>query len=92
MAAQFKNVITEIDTTGSVQPLLTCPAGKTILMPDNSANATLRIDDVRSLLPVVGDGVLFQNLNNGDVLPVLVDYILNTSTTAADFVVMRNET
>ena len=32
MAAQFKNVITEIDTTGSAQTLLTCPAGKTILI------------------------------------------------------------
>ena len=66
--------------------------GDTITITGGGGNATLTIDDVRSLLPVVGDGVLFQNLNNGDVLPVLVDYILSTSTTAADFVVMRNET
>jgi len=32
MAAKFKNVITEVDTTGSAQTLLTCPAGKTILI------------------------------------------------------------
>jgi len=66
--------------------------GDTVTIAGGGGNATLTIDDVRSLLPVVGDGVLFQNLNNGDVLPVLVDYILSTSTTAADFVVMRNET
>ena len=66
--------------------------GDTVTVAGGGGNAILTIDDVRSLLPVVGDGVLFQNLNNGDVLPVLVDYILSTSTTAADFVVMRNET
>ena len=32
MAAKFKNVITEVDTTGSPQALLTCPAGKTIII------------------------------------------------------------
>lgn len=32
MAAQFKNVVTEIDTTGSTQLLLRCPAGKTIIV------------------------------------------------------------
>ena len=32
MAAQFKNVVTEIDTTGSGQLLLRCPAGKVILI------------------------------------------------------------
>jgi len=76
-----------INATGSGYKL-----GDTVTVAGGGGNATLTIDDVRSLLPVVGDGVLFQNLNNGDVLPVLVDYILSTSTTAADFVVMRNET
>jgi hypothetical protein len=32
VAAKFKNVITEVDTTGSGQTLLTCPVGKTILI------------------------------------------------------------
>jgi|TARA_E500000305_G_scaffold32440_2_gene24507 hypothetical protein len=32
MAAQFKNLVTEIDTTGSNQTLLTCPTGKTIII------------------------------------------------------------
>ena len=32
MAAQFKNVVTQIDTTGSGQLLLRCPAGKVILI------------------------------------------------------------
>ena len=34
MAAQFKNVVTQIDTTGSGQLLLRCPAGKVILILD----------------------------------------------------------
>ena len=32
MSAQFKNVVTQIDTTGSGQLLLRCPAGKVILI------------------------------------------------------------
>jgi len=32
MAAQFKNIVTELDTTGSGQTILRCPAGKTILI------------------------------------------------------------
>lgn len=32
MGASFKNAITEIDTTGSGQNIVTCPAGKTILL------------------------------------------------------------
>ena len=32
MAAQFKKLVTEIDTTGSKQTLLTCHPGKTILI------------------------------------------------------------
>ena len=32
MAAVFKNVVTEIDTTGSAQLILRCPAGKTALI------------------------------------------------------------
>lgn len=46
VAAKFKNVITEVDTTGSGQTLLTCPDGKTILIRtfyvrnNNSADST----------------------------------------------------
>ena len=39
MATKFKNVITEIDTTGSNQTILTCPAGKTIIVKTMSQYA-----------------------------------------------------
>ena len=32
MATVFKNVVTEIDTTGSAQLIFRCPAGKTALI------------------------------------------------------------
>ena len=85
------------DTGGVITAVVINAAGSgyklndTVTIATGGVNATLTIDGVRSLLPVVGDGVLFQNLNNGDVLPVKVDYVLNTSTTAGDFVVMRDE-
>ena len=66
--------------------------GDIITISTGGGNATVRVDSVQSLLPAVSDGVLFQNLNNGDILPVKVDYVLSTSTTAGDFVAMRNET
>tara|TARA_R100000742_G_C4246894_1_gene65686 strand:+ start:221 stop:892 length:672 start_codon:yes stop_codon:yes gene_type:complete len=46
MATQFKNLVTEIDTTGSNQTLLTCPTGKTIIIRtfhvanEDSSNST----------------------------------------------------
>ena len=85
------------DTGGVITAVVINAAGSgyklndTVTIATGGVNATLTIDGIRSLLPVVGDGVLFQNLNNGDVLPVKVDYVLNTSTTAGDFVVMRDE-
>ena len=43
MAAKFKNVVTEIDTTGSGQLLLRCPTGKVIIIKNiivHNANAS----------------------------------------------------
>ena len=55
--------------------------------------ATFRVDMVRGLAPVVGDGVLFTGLQAGDVLPVYVDYVLAgagaTATTAGALVAGR---
>jgi len=85
-------------TTGAVTAVAINAAGSGYKLGDivtistGGANATVRVDSIQSLLPAVSDGVLFQNLNNGDVLPVKVDYVLSTSTTAGDFVAMRNET
>ena len=48
----------------------------TIDQADSGENATFRVDMVRGLAPVVGDGVLFTGLQAGDVLPIYVDYVL----------------
>ena len=48
----------------------------TIDQAGSGKNATFRVDMVRGLAPVVGDGVLFTGLQAGDVLPIYVDYVL----------------
>ena len=48
----------------------------TIDQAGSGENATFRVDMVRGLAPVVGDGVLFTGLQAGDVLPIYVDYVL----------------
>jgi hypothetical protein len=63
----------------------------TITISGGGGNATFNVDDVRSLLPVAGDAVTFDDVQAGSVLPVYVDYVLNTST-AGGFIAMRNET
>lgn len=64
----------------------------TVTIATGGANATLNIDEIRSLLPVVGDGILFSGLAAGDMLPVKVDYVLATSTVGSLLVVVRDET
>jgi len=49
----------------------------------------LTVDEVRSLLPVVGDGVEFSGLDAGDIIPIYVDYVLSTNTTATLLVAGR---
>ena len=85
------------DTGGVITAVVINAAGSgyklndTVTIATGGANATLRIDEIRSLLPVAGDAVTFDDVQAGSVLPVYVDYVLNTST-AGGFIAMRNET
>ncbi len=40
-------------------------------------------------LPAAGQAVTFKNLSNGCFLPVIVDYVLATDTTAADIIAVK---
>ena len=89
--------VTTTVTGGVITSLTIAAAGTdyklndTITVSGGGGNATLNVDDVRSLLPVAGDSVTFDDVQAGSVLPVYVDYVLNTST-AGGFIAMRNET
>ena len=61
----------------------------TINQAGSGLNATFRVDMVRGLAPVVSDGVLFTGLQAGDILPIYVDYVLATTTTAGALVAGR---
>ena len=61
----------------------------TIAQAASGLNATFRVDSIRGLAPVVGDGVLFTGLQAGDILPIYVDYVLATTTTAGALVAGR---
>jgi len=51
-----------------------------------ASGGTRAILNVQDLAPVAGDAVLFKGVPAGSKLPVSVDYVLNTSTTATDIV------
>jgi len=61
----------------------------TIDQTDSGKNATFRVDAVRSFSPVLGDAVVFNNVPVGSVLPVYVDYVVNTGTNATLLVAGR---
>ena len=76
-------------TAGAVTAVTLVVAGEGYSIGDiitvvqaGGANCTLRVDAVRSLLPVIGDAVVFNNVPVGTVLPVYVDYVTATGTTA----------
>ena len=51
-----------------------------------ASGGTRAILNVQDLAPVAGDAVLFKGVPAGSILPVSVDYVLITSTTATDIV------
>jgi len=61
----------------------------TIAQDDSGLNATCRVDAVRSFSPVLGDAIVFNNVPVGTVLPVYVDYVVNTGTNATLLVAGR---
>ena len=51
-----------------------------------ASGGTRAILNVQDLAPVAGDAVLFKAVQAGSILPVSVDYVLITSTTATDII------
>jgi hypothetical protein len=51
-----------------------------------ASGGTRAILNVQDLAPVAGDAVLFKGVPAGSILPVSVDYVLVTSTTATDII------
>jgi len=51
-----------------------------------ASGGTRAVLNVQDLAPVPGDAVLFKGVPAGSILPVSVDYVLTTSTTATDIV------
>jgi hypothetical protein len=51
-----------------------------------ASGGTRAVLNVQDLAPVAGDAVLFKGVPAGSILPVSVDYVLATSTTATDIV------
>ena len=51
-----------------------------------ASGGTRAILSVQDLEPTANDAVLFKGIPTGTILPVSVDYVLNTSTTATDIV------
>jgi hypothetical protein len=63
--------------------------GQTFTMPGGDNNALFRIDAVEVNFPnSFGGGVAreFKNVPSGTILPVCVDYVLSTGTTATDLI------
>ena len=61
-----------------------------ITISGGGANATLKVLSVKSLPPTAADGVEFVGAQAGDILPVLVDYVVVPSSGAAtDLIVGR---
>ena len=61
----------------------------TIVQAGSGGDATCTVDAVRSFSPVAGDAVVFNNVPVGTVLPVYVDYVTATGTTATLLVAGR---
>ena len=88
-----------VDTTvsaGAVTAVAINAAGTGYKMNDvitisgGGANATLKVLSVKSLPPTAADGVEFVGAQAGDILPVLVDYVVVPSSGAAtDLIVGR---
>lgn len=59
-----------------------------IFIDSGDGNAELKVTNV-SDLPTAAEAVQFKNLSSGCFLPVIVDYVLATDTTAADIIAIN---
>ena len=88
-------IINTTDTGGAITGVVIAAAGTgyavgdVLVIPGGGGNARLTIADVKSLLPTVDQGVEFSGLQPGDTMPVYVDYVLSTDTSATLLVAGR---
>jgi hypothetical protein len=61
--------------------------GDVITVTSGNGNATFTVNVINAL-PIAGDAVTFTNVPAGTILPVAVDYVLNSST-ATDMVACK---
>ena len=57
--------------------------GDIITVTGGGANATFRVDNIRSLDPTAADAIEFVGAQAGSILPVVVDYVLIPAAAAA---------
>jgi len=62
--------------------------GDLVTVDGGDGNATLRVVAAPGP-PTASEAVTFKNLSNGCFLPVIVDYVLATDTTAADIIAVK---
>jgi hypothetical protein len=63
--------------------------GDIVTIALGSNNATFRIDATKTLEPIVLDAITFKAVPAGSILPVIVDYVLATGTTATDMIALK---
>ena len=88
-------IITTTDTVGAITGVVITAAGTgyavgdVLVIPGGGGNARLTVDFVQDILPIVSQGVEFSGLQPGDTMPVYVDYVLSTNTSATLLVAGR---
>jgi len=88
-------IINTTDTGGAITGVVIAAAGTgyavgdVLVIPGGGGNARLTIDFVQDILPIVSQGVEFSGLQPGDTMPVYVDYVLSTNTSATLLVAGR---
>jgi hypothetical protein len=63
--------------------------GDIVTIALGSNNATFRIDATQTLEPTATDAITFKAVPAGSILPVIVDYVLATGTTATDMIALK---
>ena len=84
----FASVVTPSDTISSATKL-----DHSALFIGSGGDVTVILAGVvgasGSGLPTAGEAITFKNLSNGCFLPVIVEYVLLTGTSAADIVAVK---
>ena len=63
--------------------------GDIVTIAAGGNNATFRIDATQTLEPTATDAVTFVGVPAGSILPVIVDYVLATGTTATNMIALK---